>query len=66
MEDPSEAFEDLRDRNDLVRLKNLLKGSRELRDGAPVSKAWMEEVRTEGKYAKVGGIEVFVPRLEWG
>lgn len=51
IEDPSEAFEDLRDRNDLKRLRQSLKNSPELR--APVDKQWMEQVRMEGKYAKV-------------
>ncbi|KAH8090348.1 histone acetyltransferase type B catalytic subunit [Filobasidium floriforme] len=51
VEDPSEAFEDLRDRCDLVRLKEQLKDSKEMAKGAPVDKKWLEKIRTEGKYA---------------
>lgn len=53
VEDPSEAFEDLRDRCDLVRLKDRLKDSPEMAQGAPVDRKWLEKVRTEGKYATV-------------
>jgi len=53
VEDPSEAFEDLRDRCDLVRLKEQLKDSKEMAKGAPVDKKWLEKIRTEGKYATV-------------
>jgi histone acetyltransferase 1 len=53
IEDPSEHFEDLRDRNDLTRLRKLLGQSKEILAGAPVDKAWMEKTRKELKYAKV-------------
>lgn len=53
IEDPSEAFEDLRDRNDVKRLRTTLKDSPQLAKGAPVDKQWLETVRKEGKYAKV-------------
>jgi hypothetical protein len=53
VEDPSEAFEDVRDRCDLVRLKEQLKGSKEMAKGAPVDKKWLEKIRTERKYASV-------------
>ncbi|GHJ85651.1 hypothetical protein NliqN6_2053 [Naganishia liquefaciens] len=52
IEDPSEHFEDLRDRNDLTRLRKLLGQSKELLAGAPVDKAWMERTRKKLKYAK--------------
>lgn len=54
IEDPSEHFEDLRDRNDLTRLRKLLGQSKEILRGAPVDKTWMENTRKELKYAKVG------------
>lgn len=53
IEDPSEHFEDLRDRNDLTRLRKLLGQSKEILAGAPVDKAWMESMRKKLKYAKV-------------
>lgn len=53
IEDPSEHFEDLRDRNDLTRLRKLLGQSKEILAGAPVDKAWMEKTRKKLKYAKV-------------
>ncbi|KAJ9112758.1 hypothetical protein QFC20_002083 [Naganishia adeliensis] len=52
IEDPSEHFEDLRDRNDLTRLRKLLGQSKEILAGAPVDKTWMEKTRKELKYAK--------------
>ncbi len=56
IEDPSEQFEDLRDRNDLKRL--MLPGSvgdsEQIKRGPPVDKAWLEKARRERKYAKVG------------
>ncbi|KAI5454777.1 histone acetyltransferase 1 [Naganishia albida] len=52
IEDPSEHFEDLRDRNDLTRLRKLLGQSKEILSGAPVDKTWMEKTRKELKYAK--------------
>lgn len=59
IEDPSEHFEDLRDRNDLTRLRKLLGQSKELLAGAPVDKAWLEKTRKRLKYAKVS----FIARL---
>lgn len=56
IEDPSEHFEDLRDRNDLTRLRKLLGQSKEILSGAPVDKTWMEKTRKELKYAKVCSI----------
>jgi hypothetical protein len=53
VEDPSEAFEDLRDRVDLARLREELQDSKELDAGPPMSREWLETVRKEGKYAKV-------------
>jgi histone acetyltransferase 1 len=53
IEDPSEHFEDLRDRNDLMRLRKLVGQSKEILAGAPVDKVWMEKTRKELKYAKV-------------
>ena len=56
IEDPSEEFEDLRDRNDLKRLiqgENAIADCEEIKRGAPVDKMWAEKVRKEGKYAKV-------------
>jgi histone acetyltransferase 1 len=56
IEDPSEEFEDLRDRNDLKRLiqgENAIADCEEIKRGAPVDKIWAEKVRKEGKYAKV-------------
>ncbi|KAJ9127882.1 hypothetical protein QFC24_000167 [Naganishia onofrii] len=52
IEDPSEHFEDLRDRNDLMRLRKLVAKSKEILAGAPVDKVWMEKTRKELKYAK--------------
>ncbi|KAJ9108889.1 hypothetical protein QFC21_000210 [Naganishia friedmannii] len=52
IEDPSEHFEDLRDRNDLMRLRKLVGRSKEILAGAPVDKVWMEKTRKELKYAK--------------
>ena len=58
VEDPSEAFEDLRDRCDLVRVKEQVKDCKEMDDGAPIDRKWLERTRREGKYAKVGrGVE---------
>jgi hypothetical protein len=68
IEDPSEEFEFLRDRNDLYRLlgwnddvrgkdaqhkRRGLAADPHIANGAPVDKAWLEKVRAEGKYAKV-------------
>ncbi len=56
IEDPSEEFEDLRDRNDLKRLiqsEKAIADCKDIENGAPVDKAWVEKVRKEGKYAKV-------------
>lgn len=61
VEDPSEAFEDLRDRNDLLRLKDDPEVVKVLQKGAPVDRAWMEKVRREGKYAKVRTFFVLFP-----
>ncbi|KAJ9101913.1 hypothetical protein QFC19_004994 [Naganishia cerealis] len=52
IEDPSEHFEDLRDRNDLMRLRKLVGQSKEILAGAPVDKVWMEKTRKQLKYAK--------------
>jgi hypothetical protein len=54
VEDPSEAFEDLRDRCDLVRVREQVKDCKEMEVGAPIDRKWLERTRREGKYAKVG------------
>jgi histone acetyltransferase 1 len=59
VEDPSEAFEDLRDRCDLVRLRDQLKDAKELKGGSPIDRQWLEKTRREGKYAKVGSSAKF-------
>jgi histone acetyltransferase 1 len=66
VEDPSEAFEDLRDRCDLVRLKEQLKDSKEMAKGAPVDKKWLEKIRTEGKYATVCAVLKIAIQLTYG
>jgi len=69
IEDPAEAFEDLRDKNDLKMLlsntefvkEGYGEGPIKGRLGPPAEKAWVEEWRVKLKMAKVsGGLLVFL------